>query len=114
MKLSLLFSCLLSLFLATPAHADGHAPRGTISPAKGGYLKVHASGARITDVSATSITVKEAKKVRTYQIGKLTSIKVDGNKAGAQALRKGMFVNVTTSQLDAGMARSIEATTGAE
>ena len=100
MKHALLFLCLLALLPAAPAAAKGVK-----------YSKVDASGAKITAVSADSITLQSAKVNHTYKITASTQIRVDGRKAGAADLKKGMHVNVTASQLDPGIAMAIEATT---
>jgi hypothetical protein len=101
MKHSLLLVCLLSIFLFSPA--SGRVVKGA---------KVHASGAKITAVSANSISVLTGKSTHTYKISGQTLIEVDGRKAGANALHKGMLAEVTPSSLDPGTAMSVEASSG--
>jgi hypothetical protein len=103
MKHRLLLACLLLLLPLGSAIGKGIP-----------WAKVDASSARITEVSATSIAVKSAKVVHSYKITKLTRIVVDGRRAGAEKLRKGMFASVTPSQLEPDTAISIDARSGKE
>ena len=99
MKTTLLLVCLLSLVLLNTA------------PAKGvKYAKAHASSPTITAVSADSISVVAAKVAHTYKITSQTAIHIDGVKAGAKDLKKGMHAAVTTGQLDPNTAMAVEAT----
>ena len=98
MKHSLLFICLLCLIAAAPASAKGVK-----------FKKVDASGAKITAVSASSVSIESAKVKHTYKITAATQIHVDGRKAGAADMKKGMHAEVTASQLDPAVAMAIEA-----
>lgn len=101
MKSTLLLICLLSFLPLASA------------PAKGvKYTKVHGAGAKITAVSADSISVESAKVVHTYKISSKTLIHLNGAKTGASDLRKGMHAEVTASQLDPNTAIAIEVLSG--
>ena len=97
-KHTLLSICLLCLIAVAPASAKGVK-----------FNKVDASGAKITAVSASSISFESAKVNHTYKITAATQIRVDGRKAGAADLKKGMHVGVTAGQLDPTVAMAIEA-----
>jgi outer membrane receptor protein involved in Fe transport len=97
------FTVALGLFFLSPAPQASARVRS---------VKVNASGAKITAVSATSISVQTAKTTQTYKISAATLIHMDGRKASASELQKGMRANVTASQLDPGAAASIEASSG--
>ena len=98
MKHLLLSIALMFLVPVNPAFAKK--PKG---------VKVHASGGKITAVSANSISVQVSKTTDTYKISAATLIHLDGRKAGAGDLKKGMHAEVTASQLDPGAASAIEA-----
>ena len=73
--------------------------------------KVNAA-ATIIAVSDNSISVKTGHATHTYKISSQTAIHVDGAKAAAKDLKKGMHAAVTSSQLDASAASAIDASTG--
>lgn len=52
-------------------------------------------GSVITSVTATSITVSEAKASKSYTLTQFTEITVNGQRATAADLKAGMIVNVT-------------------
>jgi hypothetical protein len=93
--LCITFLCLLAMG-TSPAHAR---------------KKVHAD-ATITAVSSDSITVKTGHATHHYKITSQTLIHVDGTKAVAKDLKKGMHAAVTASQIDASTASAIEASNG--
>ena len=96
MKHSFLRRMLLSLFLIAIAPAISMA-------------KVFKTESRIVVVSPHSITVAIGHAKHSYKITKETAIHVDGVKAGAKALKKGMHAEVTDSLLSPRTAASIEA-----
>ena len=104
MKHTLLFICLLSFVPLESAPAKGAKSAKSV--------KVNASGAKITLVSGTSISVEMGKSTHTYKISGQTQIHLDGRKTSANDLRKGMRADVTASQLDPDTAIIIEASTG--
>jgi ligand-binding sensor domain-containing protein len=73
------------------------------------HPKVATAEAKITAISKDSITVQSGKASHTYKISSQTTIHVDGRKAEAKDLKKGMHADVTTSQLDVNTASAIEA-----
>lgn len=70
-----------------------------LSPAFGGSKKKATpepvQHPTISSVTATSITVTEAKSTKTLGINQFTEITVNGQKATAAELKPGMNVNVT-------------------
>jgi len=78
---------------------------GTI-PANG---KTFRTESRITQVSAHSISVNVGHAKHTYKITGETAIRLDGRKASARELRKGMAAEVTASQINPKIAIEIEA-----
>lgn len=91
----LILPCLFVLG-TTPAHAVRH--RKTIK-----------SEATITAASSTSVSVKLGSSTRVYKISSTTTIHIDGAKAGAGDLKKGMRADITVSQIDPDSASAIEA-----
>jgi hypothetical protein len=83
---------------------------GTV-PAHAKKKLVHAD-ATITAVSDNSISVKTGHAAHTYKITSQTLIHVDGTKATAKDLKKGMHAAVTASQLDASVASAVDASNG--
>lgn len=64
----------------------------------------------ISAISKDSISVKSGQATHTYKISSQTTIHVDGRKADAKDLKKGMHAEITASQLDVNTASAIEAT----
>jgi len=63
----------------------------------------------ISAISKDSISIKSGHATHTFKISSQTAIHVDGMKAEAKDLKKGMHAEVTTSQLDPNTASAIEA-----
>lgn len=107
LRLSAIVAIALFAFVAdAPAKGKGKGKGIKMFPA----TKVHAgTAASITDVSSTSISVKNDKNSKTYSIDSNTLITIDGKKASADALRSGMSADVTPSGINPNAARSIEA-----
>jgi hypothetical protein len=101
---------LLSIFTVTASFfLFSHAPQAS---ARTRYVKVNATGSKITSISATSISVQTVKTTQTYKISASTAIRMDGRKVAASELQRGMRANVTASQFEPGAAASIEASSG--
>jgi hypothetical protein len=96
MKRPLLCIALLFLFVAGTVPATSEA-------------KSFRAESHITAVSPHSITVVLGHAQRSYKITGQTEIHVNGRKAGAQELKKGMQADVTASQIDPNVAIKIEA-----
>ena len=71
--------------------------------------KIDATEGRIENVSKDSISVKYGKSTRSYTLNAQTLIHLNGRKCSAAALKKGMHVEVDPSNLDPGVALSVEA-----
>ena len=101
MKHLLLCLTLLCLLVAgvTPANAARH-------------RKIVKTESTITAVSGHSISVKTGSAHHTYKISSQTAIHLNGAKASAKDLKKGMHAEITASQLAPGAASAIEASSG--
>ncbi len=73
------------------------------------HRKIFKTETTISAVSSTSISLKSGSATHIYKISSHTVIHVDGVKAEAKDLQKGMRAEVTTSQLEPGTASAVEA-----
>jgi hypothetical protein len=111
MKTSRLITILLTVVLCAVSTETAFAKR-KLSKAKPTPTpkKVNAHSATILSISRGAISIKSPSETLNYRIDYRTSITLDGSTVAVDALRRGMYADVTPSGLDPGLAMSITAT----